>query len=266
MDAPSTGTKGDAAVICEGVGKIWGAANGQVEALRGFSCKIYPGEIVAILGPSGCGKSTLLEIIAGLEIPTVGDVCVNGRAVSSPPDDCSLIYQDNSLFPWLTALQNVAFPLRLRNVQRSDRLEKATQMLTRVGLSEFSDKFPHELSGGMQQRVAIARALLKGTRVLLMDEPFGSLDSQTRSEMHSLLLQVWALAKPTILFVTHQMDEAILLSDRIYVMTPRPGHISQIVEVSLTRPRSDLTPDFLPIKARLTAATTIANTKQNAAA
>ena len=259
MDAPATTSAGEAAVVCEGIGKTWGAANGQIEALRGFSCRINPGEIVAILGPSGCGKSTLLEIIAGLEEPTVGNVRVNGRAVSSPPDDCSLIYQDNSLFPWLTAAQNVAFPLRLRSAGRSDSLEKATDMLSRVGLSGFADKFPHELSGGMAQRVAIARALLKGTRVLLMDEPFGSLDSQTRSEMHSLLLQVWGLSKPTIVFVTHQVDEAILLSDRICVMTPRPGHISQIVEVPLARPRSDLRPDFLPLKATITAAITTTN-------
>jgi NitT/TauT family transport system ATP-binding protein len=199
---------------------------------------VQKGEFVSILGPSGCGKSTLLSIVAGLTAPTSGTVLVNGKEVKEPGSDRGVVFQQAALFPWLTVEENVMFPLK-KKMQKDEAKKKAHQYLAMVQLSQYAKHSPHELSGGMQQRVSIARALAMDPEVLLMDEPFGALDEQTRSRLHEVLEKIWIDTKKTILFVTHSIQESLKLSDRIIVMGTRPGRIIDEIEVSFPRPRDE---------------------------
>ncbi|ASS90566.1 MAG: ABC transporter ATP-binding protein [Bacillaceae bacterium] len=199
---------------------------------------VQKGEFVSILGPSGCGKSTLLSIVAGLTAPTSGKVLVNGKEVKGPGSDRGVVFQQAALFPWLTVEENVMFPLK-KKMPKEEAKKKAYEYLAMVQLSQYAKHSPHELSGGMQQRVSIARALAMDPEVLLMDEPFGALDEQTRSRLHEVLEKIWIDTKKTILFVTHSIQESLKLSDRIIVMGTRPGRIIDEIEVSFPRPRDE---------------------------
>jgi NitT/TauT family transport system ATP-binding protein len=212
--------------------------NPPVKALEDIDLKVSPGELIALLGPSGCGKSTLLNLIAGFEKPTQGTLLVNGGEVLSPGPDRGVVFQEAALFPWLSVWENVIFGPKVQGMARSEYEDRAHEMLKIVGLSDFKNHLPVQLSGGMRQRVGIARILTLGSRVLLMDEPFGALDAQTRLTMQELLLSVWQQLKPTIIFVTHDIDEAIFLASRIYVMSARPGRIQTSITVPLGRPRT----------------------------
>jgi NitT/TauT family transport system ATP-binding protein len=241
-------------VRCAGVGKSWNRGTPRAhEALADVTLDIEPGEFIVLLGPSGCGKSTLLYLIAGLEQPTSGRIMANGELVVAPAPDRSLIFQETSLFPWLNVWQNVSFGLSIRGAPADERKETARRVLARVGLAEAIERHPDELSGGMRQRVAVARALAMQPEVLLMDEPFAALDVQTRVKMQGFLLDVWEASKASVLFVTHHMDEAIALADRIVVFTARPGRIKAIVPVDAPRPRNLTSPASLDLRVRLTA-------------
>jgi NitT/TauT family transport system ATP-binding protein len=226
---------------------------GDTLAVDALSLDIFPGEFFALLGPSGCGKSTLLYLIAGLEQPTSGMIMAHGEHVVAPAPERSLIFQEASLFPWLNVWQNVGFGLSIRGVPTAEYKETARRVLSRVGLSEAIGRRPDELSGGMRQRVAVARALAMAPEVLLMDEPFAALDVQTRLKMQGFLLDVWDASKASVLFVTHHMDEAIALADRIVVFTARPGRVKAIVPVEAPRPRDLTSPAALALRVRLTA-------------
>ncbi|NJM08173.1 ABC transporter ATP-binding protein [Candidatus Gracilibacteria bacterium] len=226
------------ALRIEGVGKTFTSAVGAVEALRPTSVDVAAGEFVCLLGPSGCGKSTLLSIVAGLEAATVGQVLAGQQSVSGPGNDRVLLFQDAALFPWLDVQRNVEFGLRQQGRPHAERAEIAQRLLTQVGLGGFERHFVHQLSGGMRQRVAIARALATNPRVLLMDEPFGALDALTRDQMHADLETLWAASGQTVLFVTHNVREAIALGDRVLVFSPRPGRIVHELRVALPRPRA----------------------------
>ena len=209
-----------------------------VLALDRIDLDVAPGDFVALLGPSGCGKSTLLNLIAGFESVTSGLLHVDQQPVAAPGPDRGVVFQEAALFPWLTVWENVIFGPRVQGLPKQDYEARAHEMLKIVGLSDFKNHLPVQLSGGMRQRVGIARILTLGSRVLLMDEPFGALDAQTRLTMQELLLSVWQQLKPTIIFVTHDIDEAIFLANTIYVMSARPGRIQQKIEVPLARPRT----------------------------
>jgi NitT/TauT family transport system ATP-binding protein/sulfonate transport system ATP-binding protein len=220
-------------------------------AVDGFTLAMAEGEFVALLGPSGCGKSTVLNIVAGFLRPSAGHVLVDGRTVTVPGADRGVVFQEHALFPWMRVLDNVAFGLRLRGVPRRERLEIGQRFVDLVGLTGFERHWPRQLSGGMKQRVAIARALANDPKVLLMDEPFGALDAQNRRMMQDELVKIWAATKKTCLFVTHSIEEALLLSDRVVTMTTRPGRIKAVHEVGLTRPRDDAAPLFQTLKRQL---------------
>jgi len=242
------------AVSCAGVGKVWNAGSKRAhEALTDIDLEIESGEFVVLLGPSGCGKSTLLYLIAGLEEATSGTISAHGEPVTGPAPERSLIFQETSLFPWLNVWQNVSFGLSVRGAPAEQRKETARQVLGRVGLSDAFEKRPDELSGGMRQRVAVARALAMQPKVLLMDEPFAALDVQTRVKMQGFLLDVWDVSKASVLFVTHHIDEAIALADRVVVFTARPGRIKAIVPIDLPRPRDLTSPALLDLRVELTA-------------
>jgi NitT/TauT family transport system ATP-binding protein len=209
-----------------------------VKALDTISLEVEQGELVALLGPSGCGKSTLLNLIAGFEAPSDGCLLVNGQAVAAPGPERGVVFQEAALFPWLTVWENVIFGPKVQGLARSEYEDRAHEMLKIVGLVDFKNHLPVQLSGGMRQRVGIARILTLGSRVLLMDEPFGALDAQTRLTMQELLLSVWQQLKPTIIFVTHDIDEAIFLASTVYVMSARPGRIQTRITVPLGRPRT----------------------------
>jgi NitT/TauT family transport system ATP-binding protein len=215
---------------------------------------IHRREFVTIIGPSGCGKSTIIRIIAGLDEATAGEVLLDGKPVDSPGPDRGMVFQGYTLFPWLTVRNNVMFGLEMRGKERSVAEAEARQWLDMVGLLKFEHLYPHELSGGMKQRVAIARALANEPRILIMDEPFGALDAQTRCQMQSYLLQIWRKVDITILFITHDLDEAIFLSDRILVMGANPGGMVEFIENPVPRPRSTaqfLSTEFLAVKDRV---------------
>lgn len=242
------------AVVCRGVAKTWMPGTPRAhEALRGVDLDIAPQEFVVLLGPSGCGKSTLLYLIAGLEDATAGEVWSFGERVEHPSPQRSLIFQEASLFPWLTVSQNVAFGLSIAGIPADERNRIAREALQRVGLLPAIDKRPHELSGGMRQRVAVARALAMQPKVLLMDEPFAALDVQTRARMQSFLLDVWQASAASVLFVTHHVEEALALADRVVVFTARPGRIKTIVTVDLPRPRDLFSPPVEALRRHLTA-------------
>ncbi|AOB25726.1 ABC transporter ATP-binding protein [Bordetella bronchiseptica] len=209
-----------------------------VHALDQIDLQVSEGEFIALLGPSGCGKSTLLNLIAGFEAPSAGELRVGGDAVERPGPERGVVFQEAALFPWLNVWENVVFGPRIAGLSRREYAARAEEMLEITGLSAFKRHLPVQLSGGMRQRVGIARVLTLGSRVLLMDEPFGALDAQTRLTMQELLLSVWQTLRTTVVFVTHDIDEAILLADTIYVMSARPGRIATRIEVSIERPRS----------------------------
>jgi NitT/TauT family transport system ATP-binding protein len=222
----------------EGVSKTYQAADGaRVAALDGVSLDVREGEFVSVIGPSGCGKSTLFQIIGGLLPGDRGSVLVDGRPIDGSHRDIGMVFQEESTFPWRNVLDNVAFPLELAGVPKAARAEAARKLIRLVGLDGFESRFPDELSGGMRQRTAIARTLAAEPRILLMDEPFASLDEQTRILLGDKILQIWRQLKQTTLLITHNITEAVQLSDRVAVMTYRPGRIKRIIEIDLPRPR-----------------------------
>jgi NitT/TauT family transport system ATP-binding protein len=240
-------------VICRGVGKTWSQDTARAhEALRNINLDVQLGEFVVLLGPSGCGKSTLLYLIAGLESPSKGEIWSFEKPIAGPSPERSLIFQETSLFPWLSVWQNVSFGLAIRGVSAAERRARAREALQRVGLVEAMDKRPDELSGGMRQRVAVARALTMRPKVLLMDEPFAALDVQTRVKMQDFLQDVWRDSGASVLFVTHHIDEAIALADRVVVFTARPGRVKTIVPVDLPRPRDLFGPASERLRVELT--------------
>ncbi|HXF82266.1 MAG TPA: ABC transporter ATP-binding protein [bacterium] len=210
----------------------------HVTAVEGVSLSVAPGEFVSIVGPSGCGKTTLLNIIAGFLPPTRGEVLLDGRRVQGPGPDRGVVFQSFALFPWKTVLDNVAFGLKMRGVPRAERERVAREYIALVGLAGSEDRYPHELSGGMQQRVGVARVLANHPDVMLMDEPFASVDAQTRMTLQEELTRIWEAKRPTVLFVTHDVDEAIFLANRVIVLTARPARVREVVPVDLPRPRS----------------------------
>ncbi|MEP0747412.1 ABC transporter ATP-binding protein [Trichocoleus sp. AS-A2] len=221
---------------------------GPLLVLESTNFKINPGEFVCLLGPSGCGKSTILNLIAGFLKPTRGQVLVDEQPVEKPGADRGFVFQQYSLLPWKTTFENVEFGLKIQGISRAERTELVNDYLDRVGLYKHRHSYPHQLSGGMQQRASIVRALVNSPSVLLMDEPFAALDAQTRHMMQELLLNIWSDLKSTVIFVTHDIEEAIFLSDRILVMGVRPGRIKETVVVNLDRPRhidTMLSPDFV---------------------
>jgi NitT/TauT family transport system ATP-binding protein len=238
-------------IECRGVGKTYASRSGAVEALRDIDFSAREGEFVCLLGLSGCGKSTLLQIIAGLETPTTGAIMIEGAPLDGPSEQTSIVFQDHGLFPWMTVERNVEFNMKARGVPFAERSRRAGEYLAMTGLSGFAGRFPHELSGGMRQRVGIARALTTQPRGLLMDEPFGALDAQTRGRLQEELLQIWERQRTTVLFVTHAIEEAVFLADRIAVFSPRPGRISTTVPVCLPRPRDPETPAFMALTKEL---------------
>lgn len=230
--------------------------HGPVTALRDICFQVHRRELVCVIGPSGCGKSTLIRIIAGLDDPTSGRMLVDGKETSGPSPERGMVFQGYTLFPWLTVKKNVMFGLEMAGKSDATAEAEARQWIELVGLAKFADAYPHQLSGGMKQRVAIARALAPNPRVLLMDEPFGALDAQTRAQMQSHLLEIWRNVDVTILFITHDLDEAILLADRILVLKANPGEVQEVIEVPVPRPRSidqTTTPEFLATRRRLEA-------------
>jgi ABC-type nitrate/sulfonate/bicarbonate transport system ATPase subunit len=224
----------------DALAKVYFAGGAPVPALEGVCLDVAPGEIVSLVGTSGCGKSTLLNVLAGFEAPTAGRVLLDGAAITGPGADRGVVFQTDNLFGWLTVRGNVAFPLRLavNRAARAALAARVDELIDWVGLGDFRDAYPKQLSGGMRQRAAIARALVSRPRVLLMDEPFGALDAQTRESMQRLLLDVAAATRATILFVTHDVEEAVYLGDRVVVMKARPGRIVRERTVDLPRPRA----------------------------
>ena len=234
--------------------KEFDSREGTVTALRDINFKTHRREFVCVIGPSGCGKSTLIRILAGLETPSGGEMLLDGKAVHGPGPDRGMVFQGYTLFPWRTVKQNVMFGLEMAGRGRLAAEDEARLWIELVGLSKFANSYPHQLSGGMKQRVAIARALANQPRILLMDEPFGALDAQTRAKMQAYLLEIWQNIDITILFITHDLDEAIYLADRILVLKAHPGEVQEIIEVPVPQPRSPdqfLSPEFLATKQRL---------------
>ena len=232
--------------------KSFHAGDGEHVVFDNVSLQIHRREFVCVIGPSGCGKSTFIRIVAGLDEASGGEMLLDGHPVSGPGPDRGMVFQGYTLFPWLTVKRNVMFGLEMRGNGMADT--EARQWLEMVGLSKFENSYPHELSGGMKQRVAIARALANNPRILIMDEPFAALDAQTRAQMQNYLLQIWRKIDVTILFITHDLDEAAYLADRILVMGTNPGRVVEFIENPVPRPRSlaqMITPEFLSLKARL---------------
>ncbi len=241
-----------ALIALEGVSKRYATSSGPVEALRDVSLAVGEGEFCTLIGPSGCGKSTLLGMLGGLTAPDAGRVLVEGRAVAGPdPRRVATVFQDPGLFPWRTALENVEFGLELQGVSAARRRAVAQDLLGPLGLAGFAGKYPRELSGGMRQRVAIGRALAIDTKILLMDEPFGALDEQTRLLMGEWLLEIWRRTRKTVIFVTHSLQEALFLSTRIAVMTARPGRIKTMLELGTDYPRPMESPELVALRAKL---------------
>lgn len=243
-------------LLVENVGKIFPAQRGgqPTRALMPTSLSVGDNDFIAILGPSGCGKSTLLRIIGGLETASEGQIMLDGAPVSGPGADRGFVFQSYTLFPWLTVVQNIAFGLREKGIGERERIDIARGWAERVGLASFFDHFPKQLSGGMQQRTAIARALANDPKILLLDEPFGALDNQTRALMQEMLLGIWERERKTVLFVTHDIEEAIFVGSRVVVMSARPGRIKADIAVDLPHPRPytiKTSPEFVALKERL---------------
>jgi NitT/TauT family transport system ATP-binding protein len=242
------------ALEVKGLGKTFETPTGTVTALKDINFKTHKREFVCVIGPSGCGKSTLIRILAGLETPSSGQMLLDGEEVHGPGPDRGMVFQGYTLFTWLTVKKNVMFGLEQSGHSREIAEEDARQWIDLVGLTKFVDSYPHQLSGGMKQRVAIARALANQPRILLMDEPFGALDAQTRAKMQAYLMEIWQNIDITVLFITHDLDEAIYLADRILVLKAHPGEVQEIIEVPVPQPRTPeqlLSPEFLATKKRL---------------
>jgi NitT/TauT family transport system ATP-binding protein len=226
-------------IAIEGLGKVYATASGaEIVALSDVNVEIADGEFVTVVGPSGCGKTTLLKILAGVMRRSSGRVLLNGAAIERPSREVGVVFQQPILLPWRTVLSNMLLPVELQRRDRQAHLARAHEYLAMAGLEGFADKYPHELSGGMQQRVGIGRALVHDPAVLLMDEPFGALDAMTRDTMNIELLRIWDERRKTVLLITHSIAEAVLLADRVIVMSPRPGRIVEIIPVDLPRPRT----------------------------
>jgi NitT/TauT family transport system ATP-binding protein len=238
----------------QGLSKYFDTPQGQITALKDINFKVHRREFVCVIGPSGCGKSTLIRILAGLENPSSGKMLLNGKPVSGPCPDRGMVFQGYTLFPWLSVKRNVMFGLLEEGRSKKNAEQEAMQWIDLVGLTRFADSYPHQLSGGMKQRVAIARALANQPQILLMDEPFGALDAQTRAKMQNYLMEIWANIDITILFITHDLDEAVYLADRILVLKANPGEVDEIIEVPVPQPRSAdqfMTDEFLATKQRI---------------
>ncbi len=231
----------------------------SVEALRNINLSVKKGEFVSIIGPSGCGKTTLLRLVAGLDTPESGEITLEGKKITGPGPDLGYVFQQGSLFPWLTIEKNIAAGLKARRVYREHK-DDVGQFVKLIGLEGFEKSYPHQISGGMAQRVAIARALINRPSALLLDEPMGALDAFTRADLQDKLLELWEKDGTTMILVTHDVDEAVYLSDRIVIMTPRPGKISEILEVSLPRPRDRGSDDFIQIRKAILAKLHFAST------
>ena len=238
-------------VKIDNVKKIYNSRNGEMIALNGVSLDIYETEFICVVGPSGCGKSTLLNIIAGLLEPSSGKVYCDGKEVVGTGTERGVVFQQYALFPWMTVKKNVMFGLNLQGIKGAEAEEKAMKYIKMVQLEDFLDHYPKELSGGMKQRVAIARAYAVNPSVLLMDEPFGALDAQTRTQLQSELLETWEKERKTCFFITHDVDEAIILAQKVIIMSARPGRIKEIVDINIPYPRTQETkmaPEFLELK------------------
>ncbi|MCB1615970.1 MAG: ABC transporter ATP-binding protein [Pseudomonadales bacterium] len=234
--------------------KVFDSPQGRITALKNVSFKTHRREFVCIIGPSGCGKSTLVRMLAGLESITSGEILLDGEPKLEPGPDRGMVFQGYTLFPWLTVKKNVMFGLQMQGRSKSQAESEAMQWVEMVGLSKFANHYPQQLSGGMKQRVAIARALANQPRILLMDEPFGALDAQTRAKMQASLFDIWRNIDITICFITHDLDEAIYLADRILVLKAHPGEVQELIEVPVPRPRNPeqfISPEFLATKKRL---------------
>ncbi len=236
------------------ISKVFKTRKAELKVLDNCSIELKENEFVSIVGTSGCGKSTLLNIIAGLLPPTSGKVIIDGQAIKGPGRDRGVVFQSYTLFPWLTVEKNILFALKNTKLSNKEKSELVKDYISSVGLSGFENSYPKELSGGMKQRVAIARALVYKPAVMLMDEPFGALDAQTRGMMQELLLKVWQEHKTTVLFITHDVDEAIFMSDRVLIMTARPGKIKEEISINLNRPRNYemlTSPEFMALKRQI---------------
>jgi NitT/TauT family transport system ATP-binding protein len=243
-----------AMIEVRGVSKEFQTSRGVVVGLADVDLDIREGEFVTLVGPSGCGKSTMLNLLGGLLMPTRGEVRVNGAPVKGPGPERGVIFQQYALFPWLTAQQNVEFGLSLQGIGKRERAATAARYLEMVGLADFARAYPKELSGGMKQRCAIARAYAVNPAILLMDEPFGALDALTRVQMQDNLLHTWEQERRTAVFITHDVDEAVYLANRVVVMSPHPGRVSEVIDVPLPYPRTDdlrLSPEFADLRARV---------------
>lgn len=238
-------------VKIENVKKVWNTRNGQIVALNGVNLDIMENEFICVVGPSGCGKSTLLNIIAGLEEPTEGAAYIDDKKITSTGVERGVVFQQYALFPWLTVLKNVMFGLKLQGKKNDEAKEIAMKYIKMVQLEEFVNHYPKELSGGMKQRVAIARAYAVNPEVLLMDEPFGALDAQTRTQLQTELLETWEKEQKTCFFITHDVDESIILAQKVVIMSARPGRIKDIVDIDIPYPRTQetkMSPRFLELK------------------
>ncbi len=246
----------DVILQVKSLGKVFHSGKQDVVALKDVNLTVHRREFVCVIGPSGCGKSTLIRMLAGLEQHTSGEVLLDGKPVNGPGRDRGMVFQGYTLFPWLTVKRNVMFGPQMNGMSSSEAERTASTWLDLIGLAKFADAYPHQLSGGMKQRVAIARALVNEPRILLMDEPFGALDAQTRVKMQTHLLDIWRNIDITVLFITHDLDEAIFLADRILVLKANPGEVQELIEVPVPRPRSPAqisSPEFQATKVRLEA-------------
>ena len=238
----------------ENLSKKFDTPNGEILALNKINFQIFRREFISVIGPSGCGKTTLIRTLAGLDFPSSGNVFLEGKKMEGPGAERGMVFQDYTLFPWLSVKKNVMFGLEIKGLGKLKAEAEAMEWLDIVGLAKFADAYPEQLSGGMKQRVAIARSLANRPEILFLDEPFGALDAQTRSSMQAYLLKIWQNVDVTVFFVTHDLDEAIYLSDRILVLRANPGEIDELIEVPVPRPRAPgqfLTPEFLATKKRL---------------
>lgn len=242
-----------AQILISNVQKTFATSGKEVFALKDINLEVEAGEFVCLLGPSGCGKSTLLNSVAGFITPTAGTITVDTRIVTAPGPDRGMVFQEYALFPWMTVGNNVAFGMEVQNRRRSDIADTVSTLLQMLGLTEFRDRFPKDLSGGMRQRVAIARVLAINSPIMLMDEPFGALDALTRRNLQDELLRIWGELKKTVIFVTHSIEEAIYLADRIVVMTYRPGTVKLDRRVALARPRDPASAPFNELKREISA-------------
>ena len=238
-------------IIIKAVDKVFAAEGRELVALQGIDLEIPRGQFTCLLGPSGCGKSTLLNAIAGFALPTRGNIAADGKWVTGPGPERGMVFQEYALFPWMTVAQNVAFGLEIKGMPKAQIASRVAALLNMLKMAEFGQRFPKDLSGGMRQRVAIARVLALDSPIMLMDEPFGALDALTRRSLQDELLRIWAELKKTIIFVTHSIEEAIYLADRIVVMTYRPGTVKRDMLVELPRGRDPASPEFNALKREL---------------